>query len=241
MPNCLTITRERDAKVPVRSANCNWLNIRFWWRWYPKSIVNDFGNMLGVVSGRAAAILRSTETYPTLADLWYAFKSVFNGLKQYLRIGILNKFSSILPLIGSLRQNDHLKVLKEFWIERNSTATALLLALKHYFWSFVWGELKCECDYDLWLMWLGEYNCDLILEILMNDSEAPQNPHSNCLIRLSFRNLECVTVRRNSSYFIDINSFSWLNGRKITRESVNVVCLLLNNPLGFLKSSVLTS
>lgn len=27
--------------------------------------------MLGVVSGRAAAILRSTETYPTLADLWY--------------------------------------------------------------------------------------------------------------------------------------------------------------------------
>jgi hypothetical protein len=25
--------------------------------------------MLGVVSGRAAAILRSTETYPTLADL----------------------------------------------------------------------------------------------------------------------------------------------------------------------------
>ena len=70
MPNCLTISRERDAKVPVRSANCNWLNIRFWWRWYPKSIVNDFGNMLGVVSGRAAAILRSTETYPMLADLF---------------------------------------------------------------------------------------------------------------------------------------------------------------------------
>lgn len=57
-----------------------------------ESIVNDFCNGQGVVSGRAAAILRSTEAYPLLDD------SIILYICTFINANVKRRYNLLLKL-----------------------------------------------------------------------------------------------------------------------------------------------